>query len=291
MADWFTSLANSAMKFADEIADSIVSQATEAQQQIRQEQKKLINEETQKQKIFGERHLLPWETDVESRQILSHDLMEKILTLSVHDRNFTVKAPNAHEVEFYFQEFVPVAMELLQLDSNLARVHAKLSPKMNEEDFWFNYYCRIVYLRGKSGIDGPEALSAAMRWNESDIVLNFEQETPVADAHFAVNPSSSKTGSNNPPPVPSSATSKPTASSSTRVAPSPATKNSIQSDEEELDLNDLDDVLNDSSLKDMELLEELGDISPEDFEQIGSSECNDELEAQIAQELAEGGDL
>lgn len=288
MANWFSNFANSAMKMADDIADSLVSSATDMRDQIREEQTRILNEERQKQKIFNDRHLLPWETDIESRQILSNDLMEKVMTLSVHERNFTVKAPNSHEVEFYFQEFVPVAMQLLQLDSNLARMHAKLTPKVNEEDLWFNYYCRIVYLRGKSGIDGPEALSSSSKWSEAEILLDSEPET-VAAAPL-INPTSSKSGTGNASYAATTAAKGSKDSLSKQGATSSAKKSSY-SDEDELDLNDLDDDLDDSNLKDMELLEELGDISPEDFEQIGSSECNDELEAQIAQELAEGGDL
>lgn len=48
-------------------------------------------------------------------------------------------------------------VRLLQLDSNLARMHAKLSPHMDEVVFWRNYFMRVAYLRAACGIDGPDA--------------------------------------------------------------------------------------------------------------------------------------
>lgn len=288
---WFTDLANQAMKLVDDLADSVVSQATEAQQQIIHEQQKMQMEEAQKQRLFQSHHSLPWETDIESRQILCKDLMEKVLGVSLNEKNFSSRAANAEDVDFDFQEFVPVAMQLLQLDANLARIHGKLSPKMNEEEFWFNYYCRVVYLRARSGIDGPEALNNSGKWKESDILMGYELPTPVVL---------------NRPSQPSPSSTSPTASrqaaaSSGKGSPVPPTATSTgvhddskhavneedEDDDDEIDLDDLDDEI--ANIKDDELLEELGDMSAEDFEQIGSSEANDELEAQIAQELAEEG--
>jgi hypothetical protein len=280
---WFTDFANQAMKLVDDLADSVVSQATEAQQQIMQEQKKLQLEEAQKQRIFQAFHSLPWETDIESRQMLCNDLMETILQVSLKEKNFSVRAANADEVEFDFQEFVPVAMQLLELDSNLARFHAKLSPKMNEEDFWFNYYCRVIYLRARSGIDGSEALHNSANWNLTDILMGYEPPSPVIYYYpLESTPTADSSGIQSSPVAPISGN---------RNNPdfSPQFRNDAaanqEDDDDDIDLDDLDDELID--IKDHELLEELGDLSHEDFEQIGSSEANDALEAQIAQELAE----
>jgi hypothetical protein len=298
MSDWFSNLATQAFKFADDLADSIVSQANEAQAQIIQEKRKLEVEENQKKRIFQDHHQLPWETDIESRQILCKDLMEKMLALSLNEKNFTTKSPNSEEVEFYFQEFVPVAMQLLQIDSNLARIHAKLSPKMNEEDLWFNYFCRIVYLRARSGIEGPEALSNTLKWKEADIISSTEISAPVLlkDPNFSSN--STSKGNFSDQKVSASGITQQKSdirsiSSMTSSQDKAVVPNNQSKKEEEIDLDDLDDVDVDMELadmKDLDLLEEIGDISPEDFEKIGSSEGNDELEAQIAQELADDDD-
>ena len=81
------------------------------------------------------------------------DLMEKILALPLADQNFIVSPVGLDKLPFSLTEFVPVAMRLLSLDSNLSRIHAKLVPRMNEELFWQNYHYRITYLRAKVGMD------------------------------------------------------------------------------------------------------------------------------------------
>lgn len=59
--------------------------------------------------------------------------------------------------QFDLSRFVSMSVRLLQLDGNLARMHAKISPRMDEVEFWRNYFMRIAYLRAACGIDGPEA--------------------------------------------------------------------------------------------------------------------------------------
>ena len=274
MADWFSSFAQQAMKLADDIADSIVSQANEAQEQLKNEQTKLETEERKRQETFRGNQLLPWETNIESRQILSDSLMEKVLALPLQERNFLEKAANADEVEFSFNDFIPIALKLLQIDLNLARVHAKLSPKMNEEIFWFNYYCRISYLRAVSGIEGPMAQKDAEKWKSSDIIIEgvIPKPVPTLD-QFA-----SKSSDNAHSPVPSSKERE--EKTEPKLSPTSVEKKSVDN----MNLDDLDLEL--ENMKDIEL-DELGDIDTDDFEEIGSTEGMDELEAQIAKELEE----
>ncbi len=287
MASWFSSLAEQAFKLADELADTIVNQANEAQAQLQAEQKKLEEEETQKkERMFGTHLLLPWETDVESRQILSQDLMERVLNLPLHEGNFLVKAPNSKDVHFCFSEFIPVAMKLLEIDSNLARIHAKLSPKMNEEDFWFNYYCRIVYLRACSGIDGADVQNSMRKWKETDIIILAPTTGQIVHVHQNLSTPSTPPASNSAPDtsfdtVNINSPSK--LSSISAVSPTINYEKKGRSVGSDL-LDDLDLEL-DESFKDLDLLDELDDI--DDFEKIGDNELNDELEAQIALELAE----
>lgn len=119
MADWFTSLANQALKLADDLADSLVSQANEAQQAIQSEQRKLKEAEETRRAIHTTHTLLPWDTLIESRQILSKALMENILSLSLNEKHFVVVPKNVEEVEFSMADFAPTAMRLLELDGNL----------------------------------------------------------------------------------------------------------------------------------------------------------------------------
>jgi hypothetical protein len=178
MADWFTALANQALKLADDFTDSLVAQANEAQQQIQIEQAKLKEEELSKRQQLSTVIQLPWETEDESLQILSEALMDSILKLSLNERNFTVVPANSDEVHFVFSDFIATAMRLLQLDANLAHVHSKVSPKMDEELFWRNYYCRVIFLRAVCGIDGPSAREHAAKWQEGHQIVFEADYTP-----------------------------------------------------------------------------------------------------------------
>jgi hypothetical protein len=99
--------------------------------------------------------------------------MEKILSLSHCESNFTTPPPDdlLPFFQFNFQEKVPQVMSLLSLDHNLARLHAKISPKMDEEIFWKNYYARIFYLRYRSGIDSPEPLSPLDSLKDEEVIF------------------------------------------------------------------------------------------------------------------------
>ena len=184
MSDWFSSLASQAMKIADDFADSLVAQASEAQDQIQKEQIKLKEEEEIRKQHLSTSTQLPWETNDESLQILSEDLMDLILKLSLNEQNFTVTPANSDEVHFVFSDFVATALHLLKLDSNLAHVHSKVSPKMDEEVFWRNYYCRVLYLRAKSGIDGAAAKNSSLKWGTNSafppIVFQPDYTSPSA---------------------------------------------------------------------------------------------------------------
>lgn len=175
-------MTTSAMKLADDLGDAVVSQMKEFEEQIVAEQisvekaahgdsASVSSDSSDKVKYLipcslpmdsnGEVMML-WDARSESASILSQDLMERALALSTHESNFTqppatpVLAEN-DAIEFSFQALVPAFMKMLQVDLNLSRMHAKLTPKMPREDlFWRHYYLRLVYLRCCVGIDRDE---------------------------------------------------------------------------------------------------------------------------------------
>jgi len=172
MSEWISSFASSAMKYADSLADSLVMQANEAQATIETEQRKLKEEEDAKKRLLSGKHALPWETDNEDLTILSQDAMERILKLSLTEENFTVPPTRVSEQSFSFDEFIPIATKLLRLDTNLARIHARLSPKMDEQLFWQHYHYRIMYIRASVGLDGQEGQQSALGSQlESDVAI------------------------------------------------------------------------------------------------------------------------
>ena len=130
MSEWFSfstlsNLANQASKLADELADSLAAQAAAVQTEFETEHQKVKQERDAQAKLaIDSDSLLPWETSDESKMILSQDLMERILELSLCEKNFTTPPPNIHAIDFNFASVVPMIMRLLQIDANLARMHA-----------------------------------------------------------------------------------------------------------------------------------------------------------------------
>lgn len=135
MSDWFSK----AQKFVDNFTESIVEQANVAQAQMADEQTK-IREEVAKDKMTRDGEAsLPWETDDDSLAILTQDVMEKVLSLSLTEQNFTVSPPKVEVFSFLFSNHIPTAMRLLSLDANLARMHAKVC-----NEFFFHCSLQII---------------------------------------------------------------------------------------------------------------------------------------------------
>ena len=177
MAEWLNSAktwGERALKQLDGLADQLVSQANEAQASILAEQSKLREENDAAAAIISAEKPLPWEASREDLAIFEHDVMEKILQLSLREENFTVPPKHLEYVTFVFSDFISVAMRLLQLDANLARMHARLASKMKEETFWHFYYYRIMFLRASIGIDGQSAKESALGTLTLDDVIIFQ---------------------------------------------------------------------------------------------------------------------
>ena len=170
---WWSNLGMHVMQRLDDLADSLVTQANAAQAQIAAEQTKLKEEELVRKELLAKEKPLPWETGAEEWTIFENDTMERILQLSLREENFTVPPKYLNYVTFNFTEFVPVALRLLHLDANLARMHARLASKMKEETFWHFYYYRITYLRASIGIDGPTVRDSLLGQLAEDDVIVF----------------------------------------------------------------------------------------------------------------------
>jgi hypothetical protein len=326
MADWFTSLANQAIQYADSIADSLVDQANQAQEQLVSEQRKLQEESAGSGTSIDKNALLmPWETNDESKAILSQALMEKILNLSMVEENFTTVPPNSDDVkakeEWNFGDFVPVAMRLMEIDINLSRSHAKVSPKIKggEEEFWFRYYARILYLRASSGIDGALSQQNSLKWKEEEIVyLVSEQkqsQSLFGGLQHLKNNSASSNDSYSPADTPKENPkaadkhkdpSKPSTPSQPTATETPAAavveKDKIEDDESvsisdealgEADGEGADDEEEDEGdeldLDDLDDMDLGDDDLDDDYENVGEDD-DLELEAAIAKELAADGE-
>jgi len=268
MTDWFSSLANQAKQLADSVTETIVTQANAAKDEFEQEQKK-IKQEVEKSRVkSSDEVLLPWESDDESMAILSQSLMEYILKLSLSDRNFTTTSKELKDFQISFKDYVPVVMKMLNIDSNLSRMHAKLSPKMNEEVFWINYYQRCMFLRAINGFEG-----AVLKEKYLHIPMDTVIFTPSFEADYNTRKDLIR------PQVEEKLVSS--------VATISASQSKEKDEEEAKLVAEVEEELNNGDI-DLSDLEDLG--VDDDFETIGNEEIDDDLEAQIARELGEFND-
>mmetsp|Transcript_13601 Transcript_13601/g.22421 ORF Transcript_13601/g.22421 Transcript_13601/m.22421 type:complete len:318 (-) Transcript_13601:1720-2673(-) len=314
MSGWWDSITSGAQLLVDEIS----AQANEATNDMVKEQVKLRREEEARHAKALES--LPWETDDESKSIISQALMTDILQLALSERNFTEPPPPKIKecCNFDLQLYISQAMRLLSLDQNLAHIHAKISPKMNEDVFWEHYFVRIYYLRCKSGLlDTDNAIvQAVASFPPEDVIFKAETSTapsPVSKSHVVVENgqgSSTKMASQGSD---SGASSSPKAktwenSSSEDVCGSEMSMSSYEvvptkgngssaSDNEKSKSIENDDALFEAQLKaeldacelkgDDDDFEDLDDL--DDLDDLGDDNDDDddaELEAQIARELA-----
>lgn len=263
MTDWFSTLANQAKQLADTVTETIVTQANAAKDEFEQEQLK-IKKEVEKSRVkSSDEVLLPWETHDESLAILSQPLMEDILKLSLSDRNFTISANELKDFQLPFKEYVPVVMKLLPIDSNLSRMHAKLSPKMNEEIFWMNYYQRCMYLRAINGFEGPAL---------KEKYIHIPRDTLIFVPSFEADYNTRKELARPPVEEKPASPTKPTDENKVKDDEDARLKAEVEKElnGEDIDLGDLEDIGVD-----------------DDFEDIGNEDIDDDLEAQIARELGE----
>ncbi len=106
--------------------------------------------------------------------------------------NFLTAPPHKEfqHVPFDMDSAVPTILRLLQIDSNLARLHAKLSPHMDEVIFWRNYFLRVAYCRAAVGMDGPELQQSLGALREDEVLVDVVRVSNP-DLHTGRNDSTS----------------------------------------------------------------------------------------------------
>merc|ERR1712070_59164 len=64
----------------------------------------------------------------------------------------------------------------------------------DEEAFWFNYFCRLNYLRACSGLDGPLVKQQCLKWKEQDIIATSAVPVTIPTKVLPVNNSDNLQG-------------------------------------------------------------------------------------------------
>lgn len=87
--------------------------------------------------------ILPW-VGCEDEE----NVKQQILSLSADKRNFVRSPPSGVQFEFDIDSMSPVAMALLQEDTNLEKMRFEIVPKLiPETDFWRNYFYRVSLIK------------------------------------------------------------------------------------------------------------------------------------------------
>lgn len=105
----------------------------------------------------------PWETCSTPEEV-----KRMCLDLSMEEKNFTRNPPLGIVDDFNYEEFLPLAEALLDVDENLRRMRYKLVPKvLKEEQFWRNYFYRI------------QLISRSELLQNCDNLNNFDEDVAV----------------------------------------------------------------------------------------------------------------
>ncbi|CAN0541362.1 unnamed protein product, partial [Scytosiphon promiscuus] len=54
---------------------------------------------------------------------------------------------------FQLERHINVAVQMLSLDPNLAKIHARLISRIPEKTFWHHYFSRVAALRTEVGLE------------------------------------------------------------------------------------------------------------------------------------------
>lgn len=159
------------------LANTVKQAADQATEDCDNEAERIRSKKERANKVTN----LPWEFDDESKSIIQDDLMERILALSVDKSTFTDPPSPITVFDFELENHVEVITRLLELDPNLASRNATLSPKMNEVDFWRNYFHRCALLRVEMGVDKPLSSTSSVGGGEGHRLPDHETEAEALD--------------------------------------------------------------------------------------------------------------
>lgn len=127
----------------------------------------------------GQRGTLPWILSGEE----DPDLRSEVMALSLREATFRDGAAEGYSI--CVTQRKTLILELLALDPNLKKMHAKLSTRLRESFFWTNYFYRCAALRRRRKAE-------RCRSSHSDLPTHLDATLAVA-ATAAILPSDAET--------------------------------------------------------------------------------------------------
>lgn len=118
--------------------------------------------------------ILPW-VGCEDEE----NVKQQILSLSADKRNFVRSPPSGVQFEFDMDTMSPVAMALLQEDSNLEKMRFEIVPKwIPELDFWRNYFYRVSLIKQSTQLSALSHGKGAGSSSSGDTSSVSSQQSP-----------------------------------------------------------------------------------------------------------------
>ncbi|XP_075751821.1 synapse-associated protein 47kD isoform X2 [Rhipicephalus microplus] len=123
--------------------------------------------------------ILPW-VGCEDEE----NVKQQILSLSADKRNFVRSPPVGIMFEFDMDTMSPVAMALLQEDSDLEKMRFELVPKwIPETDFWRNYFYRVSLIKQSTQLSALGHGKGAGSSSSGDTSSVSSQQSPSDESN------------------------------------------------------------------------------------------------------------
>ena len=92
------------------------------------------------------------------------------------------KGQNSDIFEFNFDEHVDLAMQLLNVDKNLASMYSKLVPlNVNEESFWKSYFYNVEQVKTQVMTKYSNTSAAESNYQSREAILRELDSDPEDD--------------------------------------------------------------------------------------------------------------
>ena len=182
-----SSLAEQAMKSAEEVAENVKASAEELAENVKSTAEGVVQSAQENARAAEEAmttaapaqasaFVYPWEP----RTRFSKEIRERVLRLPEENNTFLVPPPAEVNFAFDFDVNADAAIRMLEADPKLEKKRFELVPRqLDENTFWRNYFYRVELIKRSYGAD--EEL--AQKEKEQGPVEEAEQEAQEAEVY------------------------------------------------------------------------------------------------------------
>lgn len=189
-ASSLSSLAEKAMKSAEEVAENVKASAEELAENVKTTAEGVVQSAQEKASNITETEtataspttfIYPWEP----RTRFSTEIRERVLRLPEENNTFLVPPPDEVNFNFDFDTNADAAIRMLEADPKLEKKRFELVPRqLDENTFWRNYFYRVELIKRSYGAD--EELAQKEKEEDREVDANQDQaEAQEAEVYKA----------------------------------------------------------------------------------------------------------